>query len=106
MLALAIMGASDTISVVIRQTMIQLGTPNEMRGRVSAVNFLFIGSSNSLGDVRGGLMASWLGAVSSVLIGGVGILVVVAACMAAFPQLTRINNVEDVRKDARRPAGS
>ena len=103
MLALAIMGASDTISVVIRQTMIQLGTPNEMRGRVSSVNFLFIGTSNSLGDFRAGLMAGWVGAVSSVLVGGVGTLVVVAVCVVAFPQLARINNVEDVRKYAEMP---
>ena len=68
MAALAVMGAADTISVVIRQTMIQLGTPNEMRGRVSAVNFLFIGTSNSLGDYRSGLMASWIGVVPSVLV--------------------------------------
>lgn len=102
MVALAVMGASDAVSVVIRQTMIQLGTPNEMRGRVSAVNFLFIGTSNSLGDFRSGVMAGWFGAVSSVLIGGIGTLVVVAACLVAFPQLARINNVEDVRKDAER----
>jgi MFS family permease len=106
MLALAIMGASDTISVVIRQTMIQLGTPNEMRGRVSSVNFLFIGTSNSLGDFRAGLMAGWVGAVSSVLIGGVGTLLVVAVCIVAFPQLARINNVEDVRKYAEMPPKS
>jgi len=84
--------------------MIQLGTPNEMRGRVSAINFLFIGTSNSLGDFRAGLMAGWVGAVSSVLVGGVGTLVVVAVCAAAFPQLARINNVEDVRKYAEMPA--
>jgi MFS family permease len=106
MAALAVMGAADTISVVIRQTMIQLGTPNEMRGRVSAVNFLFIGTSNSLGDFRSGLMASWIGVVPSVLVGGIGTLIVVAASLVAFPQLARINNVEDVRKDADRPAQS
>jgi MFS family permease len=104
MVALAVMGAADTVSVVIRQTMIQLGTPNEMRGRVSAVNFLFIGTSNSLGDFRSGLTAGWFGVVPSVLIGGVGTLLVVAVCMLGFPQLTRINNVEDVRKDLARPA--
>jgi MFS family permease len=106
MVSLAVMGAADSVSVVIRQTMIQLGTPNEMRGRVSSVNFLFIGTSNSLGDFRSGLMAGWFGAVSSVLIGGIGTLLVVGACLAAFPQLARINNVEDVRKDAERPAAS
>lgn len=105
-LALAVMGASDQISVVIRQTMIQLGTPNEMRGRVSAVNFLFIGTSNQIGDFRSGVMASWIGVVPSVLVGGIGTLIVVAASLVAFPQLARINNVEDVRKDAERPVSS
>jgi hypothetical protein len=104
MIALAVMGASDMISVVIRQTMVQLGTPNEMRGRVSAVNSLFIGTSNQLGDFRSGVMAEWFGAVASVLIGGVGTLVVVAAGILLFPQLARINSVEDVRKDAGRAA--
>lgn len=105
MIALAVMGASDMVSVVIRQTMIQLGTPNEMRGRVSAVNFLFIGTSNQLGDFRSGVMASWFGEVASVLIGGIGTLIVVAAAMRLFPQLARIDSVEDVRKDAQAPPG-
>jgi MFS family permease len=106
MVALAAMGASDMVSVVIRMTLIQLGTPNEMRGRVSAVNSLFIGTSNQLGDFRSGVTAEWLGAVPSVLIGGIGTLLVVAACIALFPQLARIDRMEDIRKDAERPAGS
>jgi len=97
--ALAVMGASDMVSVVIRMTLIQLGTPNEMRGRVSAVNSLFIGTSNQLGDFRSGVTAEWLGAVPSVLIGGVGTLLVVAGCIALFPQLARIDRMEDIRKD-------
>lgn len=104
MVALATMGASDMVSVVTRMTLIQLGTPNEMRGRVSAVNSLFIGTSNQLGDFRSGLTAEWLGAVPSVLIGGIGTLAVVVACIALFPQLARIDRMEDVRKDAERPA--
>ena len=106
MVALAAMGASDMVSVVIRMTLIQLGTPNEMRGRVSAVNSLFIGTSNQLGDFRSGLTAEWFGAVPSVLIGGIGTLAVVAACMALFPQLARIDRMEDIRKEAERPAES
>lgn len=106
MVALAAMGASDMVSVVIRMTLIQLGTPNEMRGRVSAVNSLFIGTSNQLGDFRSGVTAEWLGAVPSVLIGGIGTLLVVAACIALFPQLARIDRMEDIRKDAERPAES
>jgi hypothetical protein len=73
---------------------------------VSAVNFLFIGTSNQLGDFRSGVTAEWFGAVPSVLIGGIGTLVVVAACIVAFPQLARINRMEDIRKEAERPAAS
>jgi MFS family permease len=106
MVALAAMGASDMVSVVIRMTLIQLGTPNEMRGRVSAVNSLFIGTSNQLGDFRSGATAEWLGAVPSVLIGGIGTLIVVAACILLFPPLARIDRLEDVRKETERPAES
>jgi len=105
MVALAAMGAADMISVVIRMTLIQLGTPNEMRGRVSAVNSLFIGTSNQLGDFRSGLTAEWFGAVPSVLIGGIGTLVVVAACILLFPQLARVDRLEDIRKDVERAKG-
>jgi hypothetical protein len=70
------------------------------------VNSLFVGTSNQLGDFRSGLTAEWLGAVPSVLIGGVGTLAVVAACILLFPQLARINRLEDVRKEAERPAES
>jgi hypothetical protein len=97
--ALAVLGASDMVSVVIRQTLIQLGTPNEMRGRVSAVNSLFIGTSNQLGDFRSGLTAEWFGTIPSVLIGGIGTLLVVGASLKLFPQLARIDSVEDVRKE-------
>ena len=84
--------------------MVQLIPPDAMRGRVSAVNFLFIGTSNQLGDFRSGLTAEWLGAVPSVLIGGIGTLVVVGACVLLFPQLARVNRMEDIRKDAGRAA--
>ena len=98
MAALMVMGASDFVSVVIRLTLIQLGTPDEMRGRVSAVNYLFVGTSNQLGDFRSGLMAEWFGVVPSVLIGGIGTLAVVAASVVLLPQLKRI--------DGRRPQGN
>ena len=71
MVALACMGAADMISVVIRMTLIQLQTPDDMRGRVSAVNSLFVIASNQLGEFRAGLTAAWLGAVNAVLVGGV-----------------------------------
>jgi hypothetical protein len=87
MIALAISGAADTVSVVIRQTLVQLETPDEMRGRVSAVNATFIGASNQLGEFRAGAMAAWLGAVGSVIIGGFGTLLVVALWRRLFPAL-------------------
>ena len=85
MAALAVLGASDMFSIVIRMTLVQLETPDAMRGRVSAVNTLFVGTANRLGDFRAGLMAAWLGTVPAVLIGGVGILMVVVIWAKAFP---------------------
>lgn len=87
--ALAIAGAADTISVVIRGSLLQLGTPPEMRGRVSAVNALFIGASNELGEFESGLTAQWWGAVRATLVGGLGTLAVAAIWAAAFPRLRR-----------------
>ena len=72
LLALTVLGASDMISVVVRQTLVQLQTPDHMRGRVSAVNSLFIGTSNQLGEFESGVAAAWLGVVPSVVLGGVG----------------------------------
>ncbi len=72
MIALAVLGAADAVSVVIRMTLVQIETPDEMRGRVNAVNSLFAGTSNQLGDFRAGIMAAWLGAIPAVLVGGVG----------------------------------
>jgi MFS family permease len=89
LLALACTGAFDMVSVVIRQALVQLETPNEMRGRVSAVNSIFIGASNQLGEFESGLTAGWFGAVRSAVIGGIGTLLVVAAWMRMFPALTR-----------------
>jgi MFS family permease len=90
MAALAVLGASDMISIVIRQTLVQLETPDAMRGRVSAVNTLFVGTANRLGDFRAGLTAAWLGTVPAVLIGGFGILLVVVIWAKAFPALFRV----------------
>ena len=72
--ALAVLGASDAVSIVIRFSLVQIETPDAMRGRVSAINYLFVGSSNTLGEFESGTVAAWLGAVPSVLIGGVGSL--------------------------------
>ena len=88
-LALAVSGAGDMVSVVIRQSLVQLETPDEMRGRVSAVNGTFIQASNQLGEFRAGAMAEWLGPIGSVIVGGVGTLVVVALWIPLFPPLAR-----------------
>lgn len=86
--ALALTGAFDMVSVVIRQSLVQLDTPDAMRGRVSAVNSIFIGASNQLGEFESGVTAAWLGPVGSVLLGGAGTLLIVAAWMKLFPSLT------------------
>jgi hypothetical protein len=86
---LALSGAADMVSVVVRQSLVQLETPNEMRGRVSAVNSIFIGASNQLGEFESGATAALLGPAGSVLLGGVGTLAVAALWMRLFPALAR-----------------
>jgi MFS family permease len=94
LLALAVLGASDAVSVVIRFTLVQMETPDDMRGRVSAINYLFVGSSNTLGEFESGAVAAWLGAVPSVLIGGIGSLVIAALWMGLFPDLRGLDRFE------------
>ena len=89
LIALAITGAFDNISVVMRQTLVQLETPNEIRGRVSAVNSIFIGASNQLGEFESGATAALFGPVGSVVMGGVGTLLVAAIWIRLFPALAR-----------------
>jgi MFS family permease len=89
LVALVLVGASDMVSVVIRSSILQLATPPEMRGRVSAVNWLFIGASNEFGEFESGLTASWWGAVKAVVIGGVASMVVTASAAGLFPQLRK-----------------
>ena len=89
LLALAVGGAADTISVIIRGSLLQLATPPEMRGRVSAVNSLFIGASNELGEFESGLTAQWWGAVRATIFGGVGSLLVAGLWATRFPALRR-----------------
>ena len=91
--SLALLGASDMVSVVIRSSLVQLQTPDAMRGRVGAVNSVFIGSSNQLGEFESGLTAAWFGVVPSVVIGGVGTLVVVLLWIRFFPGLTRTDRL-------------
>lgn len=87
LLALAVLGALDMVSMVIRGTLVQLETPDAMRGRVSAVNSIFINTSNQLGEFESGILAAFVGAVGAAAIGGVGTLVVVALWMVFFPTL-------------------
>ncbi len=87
MIALLLVGATDMVSVVIRGTLVQLATPDEMRGRVNAVDMLFIGASNEFGEFESGLTAQWLGAVPAVVLGGVGTLAVIALWAWLFPDL-------------------
>jgi MFS family permease len=100
--ALALLGAVDMVSVVIRSSLVQLKTPDDMRGRVSAVNSVFIGSSNQLGEFESGLTAAWFGVVPSVVIGGIGTLVVVVLWMRLFPDLASADRLDPRREDPRR----
>ena len=86
---LVLLGAADMVSMVIRAAFVQLQTPDEMRGRVGAVNGLFIGASNQLGDFRAGVSAAWFGSVPAVLIGGVGAILVTGLWIRLFPALAR-----------------
>ena len=87
LLALFLLGASDMISVIIRATLVQLGTPDAMRGRVTAVDMIFIGASNEFGQFESGLTAQWFGTVPAVVLGGIGTLVVIAIWAWRFPEL-------------------
>ncbi|GGA50551.1 MFS transporter [Dyella nitratireducens] len=89
LLALFALGAFDMVSMVIRGSLVQLDTPDAMRGRVSAVNAIFINTSNQLGEFESGMLAAWLGAVGSAVVGGIGTLVVVGLWMMLFPTLRR-----------------
>jgi MFS family permease len=93
LLALFILGASDMISVVVRGSLVQLATPPEMRGRVSAVNWIFIGASNEFGEFESGVTAQWWGAVRAVVIGGIGSLVVTGLWSVLFPALRRADKL-------------
>jgi hypothetical protein len=85
--ALALAGACDMVSVYIRETLMQLWTPDEVRGRVNAVNRVFIGASNELGEFRAGVAAAWIGAVAAVTLGGAGTMAIAAIWARIFPEL-------------------
>jgi MFS family permease len=101
--ALALMGACDMVSVYVRETLMQLWTPDEVRGRVNAVNRVFIGASNELGEFRAGMVAAMLGAVAAVVIGGAGTMAVAGLWSLWFPELRDARRL-DGRQMAQRPA--
>jgi MFS family permease len=96
--ALAVLGAADAMSIVIRVSLVQIETPDAMRGRVSAINSLFVSSSNTLGEFESGAIAAVFGAVPSAVIGGIGSLVIAAAWMLMFPSLRRVDRFQPADK--------
>src|SRR5262249_34968876 len=101
--ALLAAGALDNISVVVRGTLMQTLTPDEMRGRVAAINVVFISSSNELGEFESGLTAHWFGAVPSGVGGGVGALLVVLAVARRWPALLRLGSLRELRAETPAP---
>jgi MFS family permease len=93
LIALALTGAFDMVSVIVRSTLVQLTTPDEMRGRVSAVNMLFIGASNEVGQFESGITAQWFGAVPAVVLGGAGTIAIVLAWNWLFPSLRKVDKL-------------
>jgi MFS family permease len=91
--ALFLVGATDMVSVIVRATLIQVKTPDEMRGRVNAVDMIFIGASNELGQFESGITAQWFGAVPAVILGGIGAIVVTGLWAWMFPQLRKVNEL-------------
>jgi len=100
LMTLAVLGAADALSIVIRFSLVQIETPDDKRGRVSAVNYLFVGSSNTLGEFESGTVAAWLGVVPSVLIGGLGSLLIAGIWMLLFPGLRRIDRFKPADNEA------
>ena len=97
MVALMLVGSMDMVSVVVRSTLVQLATPDEMRGRVSAVEMIFIGASNEIGQFESGITAQWFGAVPAVIMGGIGTLLITALWAWNFPELRRIEKLSSLR---------
>jgi MFS family permease len=93
---LMFMGAFDNISVIVRHTLVNVLSPNAMRGRINAVNNIFIGSSNELGGYRAGSMAAWLGPIPSVLLGGIAAVIATGAVAFSFPQVRALGSLKDI----------
>ena len=102
--AMVVMGAADVISVVIRSSLVQIGTPDAMRGRVAAVNSLFVGTSNQLGEFESGVTAALFGAVPAVILGGAGTIIVALLWMRLFPALRDADTLEGFRTEPKPPA--
>src|SRR6266496_402315 len=99
MIALLLTGATDMVSVVIRALLVQLATPDEMRGRVNAVDMLFIGASNELGEFESGLTAHWFGTVPAAVLGGIGTLIVIVLWAWLFPELRHAGELTAIRSE-------
>ncbi len=93
------LGATDMVSVNVRHSLTQLATPDHMRGRVSAVNMLFIGASNELGEFESGVTAGWWGTVPAVIVGGLGTLAVVGIWAYLFPALRNVDRLSDLKPE-------
>jgi Transmembrane secretion effector len=105
MISLFFVGAADMVSVVVRGVLIQIETPDQMRGRVNAVDMVFIGASNELGEFESGLAAQWFGAVPAVVLGGIGAIVVTVLWAWIFPELRRADSLNRAGSvDAAKPA--
>ena len=105
LVALVLTGAFDMVSVIVRSTLVQLATPDEMRGRVSAVNMLFIGASNEFGQFESGITAQWFGTVPAVVLGGAGTIAIVLAWNWLFPSLRRVDQLVPRASDVARSEG-
>ena len=95
MVQAALVGAADMVSVVVRNVVTQVTVPDSMRGRVSAVNMIFIGASNEVGEFESGLTAHWFGTVEAVVLGGVGTILIVILWTFLFPELRKVDRLPD-----------
>jgi MFS family permease len=103
LISLALVGASDMVSIVVRATLVQIATPDALRGRVNAVDMIFIGASNELGEFESGLTAHWFGTVPAVILGGAGTLIVVALWAWMFPELRKVDRLTPVQEQPSDP---
>jgi hypothetical protein len=104
--AMAVMGAADTVSMVLRISLVQLATPDHMRGRVGAVNFLFVNASSQLGEFESGMTAALFGAMPSVVLGGLGTILVALLWMIIFPTLRDLEHLDEVERTENRGGGA